>query len=157
MEKNRGYNKKLEILKLLIIFLIIFIASSATYYFFFYTETCPDKACFQDSLLKCKKSSWINDASEATWLYVIEKKHKGECKVNVKLLLAKEGKTDISEAEGKEMTCYLPAGIVASPEKDLSKCHGELKESLQEIMITRMHSYILENLEQINEEIFEPL
>jgi hypothetical protein len=36
---------------------------------------------------------------------------------------------------------------------DLRSCHGELKEAIQEEVIQRMHSQIIENLGKINETI----
>ena len=39
-----------------------------------------------------------------------------------------------------------PKGIPIYPEKDLSKCHGRLKEELQAIIINKLHTYIIENI-----------
>jgi hypothetical protein len=49
------------------------------------------------------------------------------------------------------MTCYYPLGTAAYAEKDLSKCHGLLKEELQTIIINKLHAYILENLGKVEE------
>ena len=47
------------------------------------------------------------------------------------------------------MSCFYDFGIAEYPEKDLSKCHGRLKEELQRIVIEKLHSHILENLGKI--------
>ena len=55
------------------------------------------------------------------------------------------------------MTCYMPRGIVMQPESDLNECHGLLKESLQDIIIERLHTYIVQNIGQISESITKPI
>jgi hypothetical protein len=50
------------------------------------------------------------------------------------------------------MSCYLYKGKIIDPKKDLTKCSGELKESIQDILIQKMHAYILENVGKISEE-----
>ena len=159
-EKRRvyiGFDKKLEIIKLSILFFVLLVSCLLTYYFFFYERACLDKECFQKALVECKKAKWKNDMADATWLYTIKGPYKGKCEIEVKLLLAKEGKSDITEAEGKKMSCFLPLSIIENPEQDLNKCNGELKEELQGLMIKRMHSYILENLGEIGEELIQPI
>ena len=58
----------------------------------------------------------------------------------------------MANLEGKDMDCFLKLGLVISPEKSLKDCHGLLKEDIQEMIIQRMHSQIVENLGKINEE-----
>lgn len=146
----------LKILVVIIIFVVIFVVLYFLVYkdyFLIFTEKCESKDCFDKHLVECKKASWINDAKEATWFYTIRGRSKGSCEVKVELKVVKEGKSDIGKAEGKSMLCYLPLNMMATPEKDLEKCTGPLKESLQDLIIKRMHSYILENLGEIKEEL----
>jgi hypothetical protein len=42
---------------------------------------------------------------------------------------------------------------MSSPEDDLSRCTGQLKENLQEIIIQKLHAYVVENLGQISKEL----
>jgi hypothetical protein len=51
------------------------------------------------------------------------------------------------------MDCYLQIGDISLPESDLTKCHGRLKEELQEIIIENAHRYIIENIGEINKEL----
>ncbi|MFQ5531454.1 MAG: hypothetical protein ACE5ES_02455, partial [Candidatus Nanoarchaeia archaeon] len=55
--------------------------------------------------------------------------------------------------EGLKMTCSLPIGDISSPEDNLKNCQGPLKEELQNLIIQKMHAYILDNLGDIGEEL----
>jgi len=152
--KREGkYRRGIEILKLIIFVIVLIGICFATYYLFFYTKTCSDRDCFSKALVLCERAKWLNDDAEATWIYTIKENSKDKCEISVKLLQAKKGKQEIEKIEGKEMICYLPVGTLTVPEENLELCSGELKEGLQDLVIKRMHSYILENLGQINEEI----
>ena len=150
---NHPYNRKNEIIKLISIVLIFIVLSFLIYRFFFKIEKCSDEVCFSNALISCSRAQLINDDSESTWSYTILGKRSGKCQVEVKLLQIKRGKLDIEEAEGKTMTCSLPIRTITLPGENLELCSGELKESLQDLVIKKMHSYILENLGEINEEL----
>ena len=145
--------KKTIRLKLMIILLIIILTALGVYYLGFYAKECLDEDCFYEGLVSCKKVKWINDASEAAWLYTIKGISKEKCIVDVNLLLIKKGKIDLEGIEGKEMRCYLPLYTLMSPEQNLENCHGLLKEDLQDLIIKRMHSYLLENLGKISGDV----
>ena len=55
--------------------------------------------------------------------------------------------------EGKDMDCYVPRGIVITPQSELERCHGNLKEEMQKIMINKLFSYISGNVGTISEEL----
>lgn len=151
--KEAGYYRNKEISKFIVIVLAFLTLISFTYYFYFYTKICNSKECFTESLVNCDKSSWINDAEEATWRYTIEGVSEDKCNVNVELLIIKKGKIEMEKAQGKSMVCSIPLYTLVSPEQDLSRCSGELKEEMQELLIKRLHSYILENLGKVSEEL----
>ena len=73
--------------------------------------------------------------------------------MNVKLLQAKRGELGIDRLAGYEMECNYPDGVGTYPEKDLEKCHGKLREELQQIIIEKLHAYIIENLGKIDREL----
>jgi hypothetical protein len=135
---------------LLIVLIIVVVG---VYFLFFYTKKCNDAACFNSALIKCKKTSYISDAEDGSWFYSIKGKEEETCKVNVKMLQLKRGTIEMSSLQGKDMDCYLPLGIVTSPQEDLDRCHGILKEEMQKIIITRLHNYIVGNLGDIGEEL----
>jgi len=55
------------------------------------------------------------------------------------------------------MTCYIPYGSLTVPQENLKNCHGELKEELQDVIIKKMHTYILDHIGEINKELEKPL
>jgi len=156
-KEKRGYNVKTEVLKFVVIAAVFLLIIIAVYYSFFYSVTCLNQECFMRNLVSCKRASWINEAESASWAYNIKGKQTGQCEIEVKLLVIKKGAIDMGGIEGKSMNCYLPVGLIASPEQNLEDCKGKLKEELQNLIIKRMHSYILENLGEISEELIKPL
>jgi hypothetical protein len=157
MDLKAGDKKK--IVEFLLVFLIIVVFLLLVYFvvyediFLIFTRDCPDEDCFKQNLVKCRRAQHVSDKQEAAWMYTIKGREEGRCEVEVELLSIKEGEIDLRSAEGKKMTCYLPLDAVTVPGEDLSLCTGILKEELQDLIIKRMHSYILENLGQINEEL----
>ena len=84
--------------------------------------------------------------------YKILGKEGNSCNVYVQLLQLKKGAVELTILENKDMICSLPFGVLQEPEKNLKNCHGRLKEEIQNIIIQRMHSQIVENLGKISEE-----
>lgn len=157
MSLKVGDKKKLA--EILLVFLIVTVFLLLVYFvvyediFLIFTRDCLDEECFRQNLAKCRRAQYLNDEKEAAWLYTIKGREEGRCEVEVELLSIKEGEIGLRSAEGKAMTCYLPSDAVTTPGEDLSLCTGVLKEEMQDLIIKRMHSYILENLGQINEEL----
>ncbi|MFH0831508.1 MAG: hypothetical protein V1886_01415 [archaeon] len=143
-------NKNAVILAAILIFLLI-----AVYLNFFYSRKCADESCFNSALSQCKKARFLNIQADSSWLYSIKGQKAGNCIVDVKNIDVK-----IAEAEllkGKSMICSLPKGVVVSPESELGNCHGLLKESLQDIILERLHTYIVQNIGQIASELEKPI
>jgi len=124
---------------------------------FVYARQCQNYECWQKYMSRCSGASFINEEPEASWEYRVSGKSGNQCLIDVKLLQAKEGELGISELIGSEMSCSFPLGTVAYAEKDLSKCHGLLKEGLQALVINKLHAYLLENLGQVEESVKEVL
>lgn len=116
-----------------------------------YNKSCEDSNCFADALNNCKRVSWIRDDSQSTWVYKILGSQSDKCVVEVKLLKIKEGTLDIEKLQGQKMTCKIQKGSTEFPEKDVSKCSGLLKENIQDILIQRMHNYLLQNVGEIKD------
>lgn len=152
LESSQQYVKRhFKIIAIVALLVVIFI--SAYFVFFYKPSACTTPECFLTAMQSCSKKSYVNDAPEASWEYQIKGVENGQCKVNVKLLLAKQGELGIDKLIGLDMDCYYPSGISTYPEKDLNNCHGLLKEELQNIIINKLHSYIIENLGQIKTEL----
>lgn len=134
---------------LLVVGIILLIA--AIYFSISSARFCGDIACFKNAMQGCSKATFTNEQPEATWAYSIEGKSGGECLIAVKIVQAKEGSLSLERLQGNSMECSYPLGVSDYPEKDLSKCHGRLREDLQEIIIDKLHSYIIQNLGNLTE------
>lgn len=154
MEKKEAESRKNWIISGVI---IVLLAALAVYLIISFggKKTCGDLQCFQTSLRTCEKSSFVSEEASSSWLYSISGKSKdnSECVVSVVLLQIKQGTADTETLQGLAMDCSLPIGYVANPQDDLTMCHGILKEQIQDLIIKRMHSYILKNVGQISEEL----
>ena len=150
MKKER---RTRDIILVVVIGIIVIALVGTIYYNFYYSNECETFECFQKGMAKCNKVSYVNDDLEVSWKYEIVGSREKLCIVDVELLLAKEGELGINAHTGEKMSCYYPKGIGAYPEKDLNRCTGKLKESLQEIIIDKLHKYIIDNLGQINQTI----
>jgi hypothetical protein len=157
MDIKAGDAKKIVeiilIFAILIVFLLIVYLIIYKDIFLIFTQECDDRDCFNQNLAKCRRARWVNEATEATWIYTIKGKSQGSCEVAVKLAVVKEGEIDLRRAEGDEMKCYLPLNSISDPQKDLSRCTGVLKEEIQDLTIKKLHSIIFENMKKICEEI----
>ena len=121
--------------------------------FFSYTE-CESWDCFNKNLESCDKVSFIG-GTDMIFEYVIEGDSDGECEVGVQLLQGKIGNEESIKLEMQKMTCMLPKGIVMIPESDIGNCHGELKEGMQDLIIKKLYSYLVQNLGRINLEVLD--
>ena len=139
--------------KVILIILMIIVAIAAIYFTFFFAYKCEDIACFRSHQEKCSRTKFTNNLEDAAWFYHIKGKKNGECKILVEVLQVKEGTIEKLGLNGKSMECYLQLGSIVSPEADISKCHGELKEELQTLIINKLHAYVVENVGSIGEEL----
>ncbi len=148
-----NYDKTKKRVGLALIILIVALIIFTGYFLFFYERQCDTAECFVDAMKNCKVVSWIRSDEQASWLYTIKWGADGDnCKIEVKLLEIKQGTIDSEKLAGKEMLCTMQKGDTRFPEKDISKCTGLLKEELQDLIIQRMHNYLLENIGQVKEE-----
>lgn len=143
--KKRVFNK--YIFYTIIIIIALF---AAIYFLLFYTSACEDKVCFDNAIDNCKKVSLVKSDERAIWKYEILGYGEKGCSVGVRLIQLKQGQVDIQKLEGNEMICdYVKAE--SYPEEDISVCSGKLKEEIQDMIIKRLHDYLLKNLGEIQE------
>ena len=121
--------------------------------FFNYAE-CEDWDCFNEHLRNCERVKFVG-GSDMIFEYVVEGDSGSGCEVRVKLLQGELNNQDSIKLEMQEMVCMLPSGVVAIPESDIGKCHGLLKEGLQDLVIRKLHSYLVQNLGKLNLEILD--
>lgn len=150
---SQGYSNIQKRVGIALIILIIALIIFTGYFLFFHVRQCEDAECFVDAMSHCKKVSWIREDIQASWLYTITGNAKGDaCNVEVQLLKIKGGTIDNEKLQGKKMTCTILKSEIRLPEKDLLNCEGELKEELQDLIIQRMHNYLLKNVGEVKEE-----
>ena len=127
--------------KIIISIILVIILGFILGYFLTHYNRCNDFDCFKENLAECKKTKFAG-GDNIIYGYIIEGTTNGKCVVSVELLEGKLTNHDTSILKGKSMVCYLDYGVVSLPESDLSKCHGELKEALQEQVINKLiHIY----------------
>jgi len=146
---HRGVNKNrvaVVIFVVVAVLFAIFIGLTAL----FGSVNCENFSCFKENMKRCSVAEYVNEDTDATWTYKILGSSGRDCIVSVKLSQAKKGDLGIAELEGLEMECAYTTGTADYPEKDLTKCHGRLKEELQEIIIEKLHTVIIENLGAID-------
>ncbi len=106
---------------------------------------CKDKECFFNKLIVCEPSKFTSYGN-ITFEYNINGLKEGYCDVNVKFIRSYWRSNSFNILNGKSMNCDIPYGQSILPEEDLNLCHGELKEGLQEMILAKLQTYILENL-----------
>ncbi len=148
-EKRRHLNYNIFIIPILIIVIAFFL-----WHFFFNLPECKNWDCFNSKLKECDKVLFVG-GTDMIFEYKILGQENGNCMVNVKLLQGELNNQDSIKLEGKEMVCELPLALVTFPESNLKNCHGLLKEDIQEVFISKLHTYIVKNLGKINLEAID--
>jgi hypothetical protein len=139
--------------KLILFFGIVIILIGAIYFTFYFSYSCEDMACFKSHQRECSRTKFINNADDIIWEYNILGESNKACEIYVNILKVKQGSLEKKRIEGENMVCYLPLGKDVAPEADISNCHGLLKEELQDMMIEKLHLYVIENIGEISEEL----
>jgi len=121
---------------------------------FFSYATCEDWVCFNAKLEDCDRVKFIG-GHDMIFEYTIEGSSGGDCEVGVKLLQGELNNQDSLKLEMQEMTCILPEGVVMIPESNIAKCSGLLKEGLQDLVIKKLHTYLVQNLGKLNLDILD--
>jgi hypothetical protein len=142
-------------LKLVLLIVIIAVLIAAVYFTFFFYYSCKDNdlACFKAHQESCAKTKFTNGVEDAVWAYTIKGKSGTNCKINVGIVEIKKGAVDLTKLEGKNMDCLIPLKSTVSPEGDITKCHGELKEEIQNLIIQKLHNYVVSNIGKIDAEL----
>jgi hypothetical protein len=154
--ESQGYTKiKIRII-ISVVLVILAVLIFAGYMLFFKVNECKDQNCFNDALSNCVKASFLREDSRTVWFYkILGPLENDDCKLIITLIRMKAGTIDSENLEGKSMACVVKKYDTQYPEKDISQCTGELKEEMQDVIIRRMHDYILKNFQEIKENFSE--
>ncbi|MDD5193064.1 MAG: hypothetical protein PHF67_00605 [Candidatus Nanoarchaeia archaeon] len=150
-EKSRD---KSQYVRIIIIILIPILVISAIYLFYiFNSKSCEDETCFISAIEHCQKASWLKEEADSVWmLRILGKEDNNHCRLYARLVNLRSGALDSEKLIGKDMTCIVLNTETSFPSSDMAECTGILKEEIQDIIIKRMHDYILSNIGEIKEE-----
>lgn len=154
MKKERKTDFKKYIKAAMIIIVLAGMAVSA-YFIYYYSVTCElnDESCFSSAEISCRKASFIRESDEFVTSYNIFGESNDKCRIDIKILQVKKGASELEALENLGMSCYIPLNTqVKNPESDMNNCNGRLKEQVQDIIIQRMHSQLIENIGQVSRE-----
>lgn len=142
-----------KVVRISLIILGIIILINAVYFSLFFYKKCDDVKCYISNQEACKKVKFVKESDDVVWLYRINGKNLGKCEIDVRILQVKKGEMERKNLEEKSMLCELDIGTRSMPETDISKCSGKLKEEMQNLIIQKLHFYIIENVGEIGEEL----
>ena len=167
--KKRAGNKIQTQRVLKVVILVIIVA----YIIISLPKKCQNEECFSSKVQSCKAAYLTKEKDGNTYFYSTAEKlsnylpYKAKnsmCFIEVTLKKTSPAASeDIKQQlEGKSMTCALPVNVL--PDLDFEKvenildfCHGELKESIYELVINRMHNLVLGNLNEIRSAILNEI
>ncbi|MCD4771531.1 hypothetical protein K8R30_03905 [archaeon] len=135
-----------------LLFVVVIVLGWLVFQVFFSYEDCKSRQCFDENLRDCDKAKFVA-GEDMIFEYVIKGKGGGGCEVSVELLQGELNNADSRKLEGQKMLCTLPLGVVMNPESDVGVCHGLLKEGLQDLIIAKLHTYLVQNLGRLNLEM----
>ena len=141
--------------RLPVILLFFIIAIWVVWRIFFSYTVCDNWDCFNSNLENCNKAKFIGESNGIVFEYIIRGNSNNFCKVDVELLQGKLNNQDSIKLENQKMTCNLPKGIAIIPESNIGDCHGLLKEGLQDLIIEKLYTYLVQNLGRINLEVLD--
>jgi len=151
---SRHENKRYFSWKWFVVLFVFVLLIWGVWVAFFSYSTCETWDCFNDKLGGCDKVKFIG-GDDMIFEYTIEGSEGDECEVGVQLLQGELNNQDSLKLEMHKMTCMLPKGVVMIPESNIGKCTGLLKEGLQDLVIKKLHSYLVQNLGKLNLEMID--
>ncbi len=126
------------------------------YYIGLFKGTCDSSTCFSNALAKCKPVKFTNIIDNNFYEYNIYSSFSDKCTIKITLEKVAPGSNqDIKTfLEGKTMICKIPKEITKAKtfndiENVLDYCHGELKEGVYQVILKRMYSLVISDLDEV--------
>ncbi|HII15639.1 MAG TPA: hypothetical protein HA362_04975 [Nanoarchaeota archaeon] len=148
----------------LILVTVILLTVFVAYYFGFVKKSCQDDACFDSALQKCSMAVYPKVQNYNYYVYSIDGKSKGMCKIKIQLAKMAAGSPPdkIALFEGKGMDCMVPMEEISSVKSDkvesmLQYCTGPLKEAMYEQIIEKLYTIVVSNMGEILGDIGDTL
>jgi len=149
---SRFEGKRYFTWKWFIVLIVLTILIWGVWAAFFSYATCTNWDCFNNKLERCGRVKFIG-GEDMIFEYTIKGINDGKCEVGVQLLQGELNNQDSLKLEMYKMTCMLPKGVIMIPESNIGKCTGLLKEGLQDLVIKKLHTYLVKNLGKLNLEM----
>ncbi|MDO8628257.1 MAG: hypothetical protein Q7R56_00710 [Nanoarchaeota archaeon] len=115
-----------------------------------------DKLCFRENLEPCKTAKLITIKNDNVYSYTIQSSFGNTCTMEVKMERIALGADPQFERllEHKSMLCNLPREQLETTDPDdfnsfIDTCSGPLKEGLYELVIQRMYTVVVKELDGI--------
>jgi hypothetical protein len=135
--------------KRIVVLLVVAVLAWVVWLMFFSYMDCDSWECFNENLEDCNRVKFIG-GSKMIFEYIVRGEVDGACRVDVELLQGELNNQDSIKLERQSMSCMLPMGVIMIPESDITDCHGMLKEGFQDILIRKLHVYLVQNLGKLN-------
>jgi hypothetical protein len=129
---------------LLKVFAVVFFIALLIFANFIYFKNCSSQGCFKESVSKCYRAKYVSSDLVPLKNTIVGFSWRG-CKVEVESL-----ENDLIDS-GRTMTCYLPYGSRNLPQSRIELCSGELREDVQELIISEMYIAVGQNVREIND------
>ena len=159
MEKRRSRRKSNNFKKILTAISLFLIIVALAYLLGFFRKTCFDDECFERSLSDCSPADFVTQRSNNIYIYSIRQSYLDDCNIVIELAKVAPGSEPRTREllEGNSMECKIPKSFLRNNNLDnldniLQYCHGQLKEGILELIIEKMYSQIIINLNAIIEE-----
>ena len=125
------------------------------YYTGFFRENCKnDVGCFEQRAIECRPSDVVVVQDNNVYRYTVGRSL-WDCQIHVTLERVKTGAPlEFQALEGKKMTCTIPKRelegfSLAGFDKYFDYCHGLLKEGLYELVLTRVYSTFIGQMDDV--------
>ena len=147
--------KKKIIGSILIFFSIIIIL----FIFGIFKKPCFDDLCFQKAVEKCIPAEIAKQKENNLYRYAIFPSIGERCNIQIMLERIAPGSDQelVRLLEKKSMWCEIPRKTLQETDLEnvenmLQYCHGELKEGILQLIIQKMYTVIIGNLDEIVKE-----
>lgn len=134
------------------IFLVLFLLG---YYTGYLRQHCgQDAVCFEERAHACRPTNLLVVQQNTVYAYGIGSSI-GDCHLSVTLKRVDAGApVEFQRLEGKKMTCSIPKKelegfTVEGFDQYMQYCHGLLKEGLYELLLTRVYSHLIGNMDDV--------
>lgn len=151
-ESEKRYKNVSSITQILLLIAVIFIL----FYAGVFKKSCTDDQCFNDYVRQCRPVDYFNQKNNNLYVYSVSRSLGESCNIKITLEKVAPGSdADVRELlEGESMDCLFPREVLETSDLNeigniLSFCHGTLKEGIYELIIQRMYTHIIGNLNEI--------